>query len=85
MTQETIEAENQGETAKLKINWNDYDAKILSVMASRTQHIMDEVEKLNDDWLELFQAAAVETNMQKEGRDLNDKEKAALSAASNAP
>jgi glutamate synthase domain-containing protein 3 len=80
-TQET----NKDEAAKLKINWNEYDAKIASVMARRTQHIMDEIEKLNDDWLELFQVAAVETNMQNESRDLNDKEKAALSAASNTP
>lgn len=62
-----------------KINYNEYDAKIASVMASRAQHIMDEVEKLNDDWLELFKVAAVETDMEKEGRDLNDKEKAVLS------
>jgi hypothetical protein len=63
----------------LKIGFNEFDAKVMSVMASRAQHIMDEVEKLNDDWLELFKVAAVETDMEKEGRDLNDKEKAVLS------
>jgi len=75
---------NKDETTKLKINYNEYDAKIASVMASRTQHIMDEIEKFNDDWLELFQVAAVETDMDKEGRDLNDKEKAVLSKAKKA-
>jgi hypothetical protein len=42
------QTETQENKSTLKINFIDFDAKIISEMAERATYIMDEVEKLND-------------------------------------
>jgi hypothetical protein len=70
---------NKTEEKNLKINFRDYDSKIFSEMAQRTQKIMDDIEKLNDTWLELFSKNAVEPEgSPNNGRDLDNNEKTIL-------